>query len=465
MKSVIGTIQFMRKIPLWSFCILIMIITSCEDFTEVDPPNNQLTGLVVFEDASTVDAAFAHIYSELRNSAFTSGTTSGLTYLLGHYTDELNLYNPSFQSIEVYEENNVLPTDGYVQGFWNSGYTLIHASNSILEGVSASTALSLEDKQRFLGEAHFLRAFIHFYLTNLFGDIPYVESTDYRVNSTMGRMEAAMVYQKIIDDLIQAKSNMPMDSGTKFRPNHWVASALLARVYLYQGNWAGALEEAQRVVENGGYQLSADVAQVFLIDSEETLWQLDSGIDGVNTEEAFTFIFTDGPPPYSALSNQLVDSFEAGDARSTNWVGSVSDGTEIWYYPYKYKVNTNTATTEECSILFRLAELHLIAAEAAVQSGDMELAMEYINMLRERAGLSMISSTDRASLLDAIQRERQVELFTEQGHRFFDLKRTGRIDGTLAPIKPNWQHTDALLPIPESELLLNPNLEPQNEGY
>ena len=131
----------------------------------------------------------------------------------------------------------------------------------------------------------------------------------------------------------------------------------------------------------------------------------------------------------------------------------------------KYKVNTNTATTEECSILFRLAELHLIAAEAAVQSGDMELAMEYINMLRERAGLSMISSTDRASLLDAIQRERQVELFTEQGHRFFDLKRTGRIDGTLAPIKPNWQHTDALLPIPESELLLNPNLEPQNEGY
>ena len=87
------------------------------------------------------------------------------------------------------------------------------------------------------------------------------------------------------------------------------------------------------------------------------------------------------------------------------------------------------------------------------------------NMLRERAGLSMISSTDRASLLDAIQRERQVELFTEQGHRFFDLKRTGRIDGTLAPIKPNWQRTDALLPIPESELLLNPNLEPQNEGY
>ncbi|MCR9228663.1 MAG: RagB/SusD family nutrient uptake outer membrane protein [Flavobacteriaceae bacterium] len=465
MKSFIGILHTIKKKAFRPFYILVFILSACEGFTEVDQPTDQLTGSVVFEDASTVDAAFAYIYSELRHNSFTNGTTSGLGYLLGHYTDELNLYNPSFQSIQVYEENNVLPTDGYVQGFWSSGYTLIHASNSILEGVRASTTLTNDDREHFLGEAYFLRAFIHFYLTNLFGEIPYVESTDYRVNSTIGRMEITLIYQKIIDDLVEAKELMPMGSGTNFRPNHWVASALLARVYLYQGEWSMALEEAHDVIENGGYQLNTDLGQVFLTNSAETLWQLDSGINGVNTEEAFTFVFTDGPPPYSAMSDYLVDSFETGDARLTNWVGSVSDGSDTWYFPYKYKVNTNTATTEESSILLRLAELHLIAAEAAAQLGNMELALDHLNIIRERAGLPIIASMDQSSLLEAIQRERGVELFTEHGHRFFDLKRTGSIDGTLAPIKPNWQDTDILLPVPESELLLNPNLEPQNEGY
>lgn len=465
MKSVNEIKQFIKTRLLGPVCILLILCTSCEGFTDVEPPNNQLTGPVVFEDAATVEAAFAHIYSELRQTAFTNGTTSGLSYLLGHYTDELNLYNPSFQSIQVYEENDVLPTDGYVQGFWSSGYNLIHASNSILEGVGTSSSLSLEDQEHFMGEAYFLRAFVHFYLTSLFGDIPYVERTDYRANRELGRMEGTLVYQKIIDDLQRARDLMAKDTGTSFRPNHWVASALLARVYLYQGDWSLALEQAQYVIENGGYQLHADLGQVFSIHSLETLWQLDPGIAGVNTEEAFTFVFTDGPPPYSALSNDLVESFEEGDERLSNWVGSVSEGDGIWYHPFKYKLNTNTATTEECSVIFRLAELHLIVAEAAAQLGDTALALDHMNILRERADLPAIVSMDQASVLDAIQRERRVELFTEHGHRFFDLKRTGRIDGTLAPTKPNWQGTDILLPVPESELLLNPKLEPQNEGY
>ncbi|RYC50368.1 RagB/SusD family nutrient uptake outer membrane protein [Flagellimonas olearia] len=465
MKSFIGILHTIKNKVFRPSYILVFILSACEGFTEVDQPTDQLTGSVVFEEASTVDAAFAYIYSELRHNSFTNGTTSGLSYLLGHYTDELNLYNPSFQSIQIYEENNVLPTDGYVQGFWNSGYTLIHASNSILEGVGASTTLTSDDREHFLGEAYFLRAFIHFYLTNLFGEIPYVQSTDYRVNSTIGRMETTLIYQKIIDDLMHAKELMPTGSGTNFRPNRWVASALLTRVYLYQGEWSLALEEAHDVIENGGYQMNTDLGQVFLINSPETLWQLDSGINGVNTEEAFTFVFTDGPPPYSAMSNYLVNSFETGDARLTNWVGSVSEGSDTWYYPYKYKVNTNTATTEESSIIIRLAELHLIAAEAAAQLGDIELALDHLNILRERAGLPMTPSMDQVSLLDAIHRERRIEFFTELGHRFFDLKRSGRIDGVLTPVKSNWQGTDAKLPLPESELLLNPNLEPQNEGY
>src|SRR5690606_8853114 len=142
-----------------------------------------------------------------------------------------------------------------------------------------------------------------------------------------------------------------------------------------------------------------------------------------------------------------------------------TDGKDVWYFPNKYKLNTNTATTEECSILFRLAELYLIAAEAEAHMGHGSEALDHLNTIRNRAMLAPITATDQISLLNAIEQERRIELFSEQGHRFFDLKRTGRADSELAPVKPNWESTDVLLPIPESELLLNPNLEPQNDGY
>jgi len=76
-----------------------------------------------------------------------------------------------------------------------------------------------------------------------------------------------------------------------------------------------------------------------------------------------------------------------------------------------------------------------------------------------------LAGGDKNSLLAALEHERRIELFSEQGHRFFDLKRTGRATEVLGPLKSNWEQTDVILPIPESELLLNPNLGPQNDGY
>src|SRR5690606_22622931 len=111
------------------------------------------------------------------------------------------------------------------------------------------------------------------------------------------------------------------------------------------------------------------------------------------------------PPPYSALSDYLLESFEVGDARLDAWVGSATDGTDIWYFPYKYKLNTISATTEECSILFRLSELYLIAAEAEAHMGHGTEALDYLNTIRNRATLAPITSTDQTSLLNAIAQE------------------------------------------------------------
>lgn len=452
-----------------SFLMLILcsfLLLGCESFVEIDPPNNQITGELVFEDPSTVNAALAEIYSQLRGSALTNGGTSGLSYLMGHYADELDLFSTGQPEVQTFYENNVLPTSSIVSNLWNSSYNLIYSANTIIEGVENSQSLTQEDKEQFLGEAYFLRAFIHFYLMNLFGDIPYVNSTDYVLNSNISRLVEIDLFDHIKEDLLLSKSLLSTTIATsKSRPNQWVSSALLARVYLYEENWDMARSESTEIISSGAYELNNDITQVFLKNSSETLWQFDTRVEGNNTVEAMTYIFVSAPPPNTAVSPELINSFEAGDARFSNWLGEVSDGTNSWYYAYKYKINTTSSSTEECSIVMRLAELYLIAAEANAQLGNTSDALNYLNSLRTRAALPSLSLTDNTAVLQAVYHERQIEFFVEHGHRWFDLKRTERANNVLQPIKPNWNATDVLLPIPQSELILNPNLLPQNEGY
>ena len=146
-------------------------------------------------------------------------------------------------------------------------------------------------------------------------------------------------------------------------------------------------------------------------------------------------------------------------------MGSVNDGTDTYYFPFKYKLDTNSGTSQEYSIIFRLDEQYLIRAEARVHLGKLAEAKNDINKIRQRATLTNTSSSTPEELSQAVLQERRVELFTEFGHRWFDLKRTGKAGTVLSVIKPAWKDRDNLLPLPASELLANSHLLPQNQGY
>jgi hypothetical protein len=135
-----------------------------------------------------------------------------------------------------------------------------------------------------------------------------------------------------------------------------------------------------------------------------------------------------------------------------------------WYHSYKYREQF-TGASVEYSIVLRLAEMYLIRSEARLAQGDLIGALEDLNHVRNTAGLPDVGAGTDAEILAAILRERRVEFFTEHGHRFFDLKRLGMLGQVLSGVKPGWQAADALLPIPENDLRLNPNLSPQNPGY
>ncbi|HEU4473178.1 MAG TPA: RagB/SusD family nutrient uptake outer membrane protein, partial [Flavisolibacter sp.] len=120
----------------------------------------------------------------------------------------------------------------------------------------------------------------------------------------------------------------------------------------------------------------------------------------------------------------------------------------------------------EYLIVFRLAEQYLIRAEARMHKGDIQGSISDLNIIRSRAGLPSLPVTlTPVQLATAIEQERRVELFCEWGHRWQDLKRTGRAGAVLSTAKaPNWQSTDELYPIPAVEMQNNPFLT-QNPGY
>lgn len=448
------------------FTFTIISFNGCDGFVDVDLPKSQLTADDVFLDKATANAAMTNIYAKIRDKGILAGTTEGMSHQLGNYTDELAFYGNAAGTSMQFNTNTVLSTNRNIADWWNFTYNQIYDANALYKGIDGSTALTTEDKNQLKGEALFIRALLHFYLVNLYGNIPYITSTDYTQNTNVKRMPENEVYPKIKADLISAIELLPVKytSTERVRPNRFVARALLSRVNLYMKIWDEAANDASALINNQDYAI-VTLSTSFLKSSPETIWRFSPSANGGNSQEAVTFIFTSGPPPQSALSQSMLSAFETNDQRKIQWVKSLTKGSQTWSYPFKYKQKENTGSSVEFSVVLRLAEQYLIRAEARAQQEDLIGAKEDLNKIRNRAGLNETTAIGKEQIIDAIRHERRVELFTEYGHRFFDLKRTETLDKELAPVKQGWQHHKRLFPVPQAELLLNPNLLPQNPEY
>jgi tetratricopeptide (TPR) repeat protein len=453
------------KIIVLSLIVLLNLV-GCDSFVDIETPNSQLTGTAVFEDRTTANAALIDIYSKLRDTGLLNGLTTGSAVGMGLYADELTYYGTTDDNISFIFNNTLLPTTSIVSQLWNESYQQIYCANAVIYGCQNSTGLSTVDKNQFIGEALFVRALVHFYLMNLYGDVPYIATTDYEVNRLATRMPTSEVYNSIIADLQQAIALLPEAyvAPERVRPNRSTASALLARVYLFNGNWAEASNAASAVLNNSEYVWETDIDKIFLKDCTATIWQFSPKLSGNNADEGSVFVFQTGPPPFVGLHAELYNSFANDDLRKSHWIATVTDGTNTWYHANKYKQNSNTGTSVEYSIVFRLAEQYLIRAEARARQGELSNAKQDLDMVRSLAGLPNTTATTETEIIAAVQGERRFELFTEYGHRFFDLKRNGTLNTALPIVKLGWNSTDALWPIPETELLANPNLTP-NPGY
>lgn len=449
------------------YLIMLLLILSCDSFLDVDLPDSQLIGVSVFENEATANAAVVNILADIRDKGILTGSPYGVSLSLGLYSDELSFYGQSSLPTFEFSTNTLLPNNLLVENYWTASYKEIYAVNALIDGLDHSQSLSDIASKNLKGEALFLRALLHFYLVNLYGDIPYINSTDYKVNSSVTRKPVKEIYELIESDLIKAIDYLPEFYNTdgRARPNKSTAIALLSRIYLYTNEWVKSEIQATHLLNNAMYNLEQNPESVFLKESTETIWQLPPAINGDATSQAYTFTIFSGPPTLSAISQGLLNSFEEEDKRKTQWLGKVTNGNDTWYYSTKYKQVGIAETSSEFSIILRLAEVYLIRAEARAYLGNLEGAKDDLNKVRLRAGLSEVMGDNLSAILNDILEERKKEFFTEHGHRFFDLKRLEKLDEKLSPIKPGWDTDDRLFPIPENELSVNPNLLPQNPGY
>lgn len=445
---------------------LLACLISCEKLIETDFPTNQIPSELVFEDEQTSEAALAGLYAGLWNNSMISGGLDGMGCLLGMYSDDLLcLYITSSNGALDLYNNQQIPTNSAVTTFWTNAYQQIYAANSIIEGVEKSKALSATAKERIKGEALFVRSLLYMNLYQIFGEIPYADTTDYLVNAKLNRMPKNILLDRIETDLSQAVNLMPASyrNTERIYPNKAVGYMALAKMKMLLKKWNEAEVLCNTIIQNSNYGFQNDITKVFQKNGTHILWQLKPKNTNDATKEAMLYTFI-GAPTSFALQPNLINAFVQVDLRRQNYLSAVPFGQQINYSSSKYK-NLAVNNPNEYSIIYRLDEVYLMQAEILIELNRIPEAITLVNKSRQRAGLTALSlSLSSADAMKEMREEKRREFFVEHGVRFFDLKRWGMLD-QLVGLKPNWKSYQSNWPIPQKEILLNPNLNPQNTGY
>lgn len=380
------------------------------------------------------------------------------------------------------------------QSIWEFCYKGIESCNWVIEKVPGATMDEIR-KDQIIGEAHFLRAFYHWMLTKNFGDVPVkTKPSVTEQDAIVGTSPKAAIYQQIYQDL-EAAANAGLPSFPQVeagRPSREAVDALHAKAALYNEDWEVALAKAEAVIKSGVYALMPDVTKVFTIADEEAaraenIWAFEGDYLTPGRTTGFPALL--GPPGSSAPEyakttfgsvfayQAFFDSFDTRDNRrkllDTNYVdkeGKVVAQKNITPVTPKAvlvkKYQDPLQNGPSCNIpILRLADIYLIAAEAAFRLENTAKALQYLNVVRRRAfGVSLDApSTFDLTVVneDIILQERSWELYGE-GDRWYDLTRTDKFLSVIPdavndvyPSRPAEQK-HKYFPIPQDEVNANP---------
>lgn len=484
----------MKKLINWSrigICLLLgLSITSCEDFLE-ENPQDRVAQSNYYRTEQDAIAAVNSIYAYL--GSYSTGSTAGVYHSTFWVTAGLasdNMLNNQLGALQ----NDQLATfthnaeNSNMLEIWQMHYKSITLANIAIDRIPA-IAMDATLRNRLVNEAKFIRGLLYFNLVRMFGEVPLLVSEDAPLNPGVAEVDA--IYAQIISDLTDAEALPPDGSIQEGRATQGAAKALLSKVYLTLGDYPNASNKAWEVIESGSYDLWEDFADVFKLSSrggKEAIFSIGFGDGGgaISFWEVGQFNVRLLPAELStaraAVSNtqgwqyatqDLYNAFTPNDERrAVTFMTEFEDD------------NGNTVTLDKVYIqkywdreaepagndskndfpVIRYAEVLLIYAEAQAELGNFGDANLYLNKVRNRANLADVNITNAVDFREAVLLERRKE-FVAEGHRWFDLVRTGELEEKVMAAKSvSVAPTHYLFPIPQRERQVNANL-PQNTGY
>jgi hypothetical protein len=491
----------MKTLRTINIIALTVLFAGCSDFLSVSPQSELTQEAFPTTSADALQATNA-VYTTLRDWHFHSG---GFPIPDIMSDDALKGSNPNdgANTIGPYDDFTHSPTQDGLDRWWNALFQGIRRANVVIENVPE---ISMDESlnTRFIAEARFLRAVYYFELVRAFGGVPIVTTTNPELR--IQRASVADTYQFIEDDLLFAINNLPEKDSygaeNLGRATTGAASALMGKVLLYQQKFDEAEPRLLAVVNSGQYDLETDYYDANGPDGEhgvESILEVGavSTTGGGGNQYANTQGVRGTPNRGWGFNRPSVDlraAFENGDPREQATIielGDVIDGItiqgdgttpdvvtdengnviEIESYNRKVWIPGTSTDTQfgHNRRLIRFADVLLMAAEVLNENDKPNEALVLLNRVRERARagnagiLPDVTTTNKEALRQAILQERRVELALE-GHRYFDLVRTGEAETVLGPLGFEAGKHE-ILPIPQSEIDLSQGSLTQNDNW
>lgn len=457
--------------------LILVALASCSDELDL-VPTTQRAADNFYSNEQEIESAVNGVYAQLQNNGLYGLDLIGVGEIPGEDSFEEIAANDGgrFGQLDDFSTN---ANNDLVGDIWRESYEGIQRVNVILNRIADIDFEDASLKTARTGEMKFVRGLLYFNLVRLYGDVPLVtvETTNPSDFFGQGRTAQAEVYAQIEADLADAVQSLPV-TRILGRPARGAAQAVLADVQMNQGNYSQAATHLAEVVNSAQYSLMASTDQIFGIANEgnaEILFEVQfaSGVNGNAEGEPAASQFrpsgtTANAKGHNLPSSEFVSLFEAGDTRQNDYVG-LDTAANPFYFSLKYEVSgTDPDDGGSDHIIIRYADVLLKYAEALNESGGAGAA-QYLNMVRNRAGLANTTATTQAELREAIEMERRLE-FIGEGHRWFDLKRTGKAIETMNAwfsansINVTINANNLVLPIPQSQLDTDPEMT-QNSGY
>ncbi|WP_428667420.1 RagB/SusD family nutrient uptake outer membrane protein [Runella sp.] len=467
---------------------LVLGFSSCKDsFLNLAPISSANTA-TFYKTSSDMLNALNGAYGSLQSAG-----QYGNYYVVSEIPsdDTTPVLSGSVTDQDEFDKFYLRTTNPFLLARWSDGYKGIYRTNAIVDRIGAVT-MDETLKKRIVGETKFLRALMYFNLVRVFGDVPLVlkETTDPAEGYEYSRAPVADVYTQIVKDLTDAESALPdkytgADIG---RATKGAAKSLLGKVYLTRKQYAEAATKLKEVIDGAVYDLLPNYADVFKAankNHKESIFDIQykkgsigegNGLPNAYApENSGNSVVQFGGGGNNRPTADFVNAYEKGDLRqavsmATGYTNA--QGVRVEYNHVRKYSDTPTVSgdSEDNFPVLRYADVLLMYAEALNETGKTSDALPYLNRIRKRAGLADKGTLSQAEMRLALEQERRMELAFE-GHRWFDLVRTGRATTVLNAkaqaigIKTNLTDNNLIFAIPQSQIDINPSKIKQNTGY